>query len=111
MFLTAVNHLEIREHWQTEFDLTKPRIAIYRKTWKVHKNTVYWVNFGSRSEEGIDVPPDPVKRDHPLQHSFFVLDRKSGTREKGRGTVRSGAQITSFTAQNHTKTRLDKKTN
>ena len=32
VFFTAVNHMEIREHWQTEFDLTKPRIAIFRQT-------------------------------------------------------------------------------
>ena len=34
MFFTAVNPMNIREHWQTDFDLTKPRIAENRQSGK-----------------------------------------------------------------------------
>ena len=44
MFFTAVNPTDIREHWQTEFDMTKPRIAEHRQKCKEHRNTVYRVN-------------------------------------------------------------------
>ena len=55
VFFTAVNPMEIREHWQTEFELTKPRITVNRQKWKVHKTHCILGQFESRPEEGIDI--------------------------------------------------------
>ena len=41
MFFTAVNPVRANQHKEVDFDLTKPRIAVYKNTWKIHQNTVY----------------------------------------------------------------------
>ena len=54
MFFIAVNPMNIREHWQTDFDLTKPSIAVYRQKWNVvYQNTVYWVNLNVAQRKGL----------------------------------------------------------
>ena len=53
MFFTAVNPMDIREHWQTEFDLTKPRIAVYRQKWKAHQDTLNWVKLKVAQRKGL----------------------------------------------------------
>ncbi len=53
MFFTAVNPMNIHEHWQKEFDLTKPRIAVYRQKWKLYQNTVYWINLTVAQRKGL----------------------------------------------------------
>ena len=41
VFFTAVNPVRANQHKEVDFDLTKPRIAVYKNTWKIHQNTVY----------------------------------------------------------------------
>ena len=53
VFLTAVNPMESQDHRQTEFNLTKPRIATYEQNWKVHQDTVYWVNVKVAQRKGL----------------------------------------------------------
>ena len=36
-------YAHLRKQW--EYDVTKPRVAIYKQTWKIHQNTVYWDNL------------------------------------------------------------------
>ena len=45
VFFTAVDPLKANLHEQREFDLTKPRIAVYKQKWKVHQNAVYWIKL------------------------------------------------------------------
>ena len=43
MFFTAVNPMFVEQHKEVEHDLTKPRIAVYKKNnWKVHQKTFFW---------------------------------------------------------------------
>ena len=41
VFFTAVNPMFGDQHREVEYDLTKPRIAVYKNKWKVHQHTVY----------------------------------------------------------------------
>ena len=37
----------------TELDLTKPRLASYKQKWKVHQDTVYWVDIQLAQRKGL----------------------------------------------------------
>ena len=52
-FFTVVNPMAGDLHEQTEFDMTKPRVAIYKQTWKVHQDAVYWVNISLAQRKGL----------------------------------------------------------
>ena len=39
VFFTAVNSLSVHLHRQRDYDVTKPRIAVYEHSWKVHQCT------------------------------------------------------------------------
>ena len=43
VFFTAVNPMDKNHKDPQELDLTKPRLASYKRKWKVHQDTVYWV--------------------------------------------------------------------
>ena len=52
VFFTAVNPMN-KEH-PHELDLTKPRLASYKqKKWKVHQDTVYWVDTQLAQRKGL----------------------------------------------------------
>ena len=38
---------------QKSFDLTKPRLASYKQKWKVHQDTVYWVDIQLAQRNGL----------------------------------------------------------
>ena len=45
VFFTAVNPMHKNHQDPVELDLTKPRLASYKRKWKVHQDTVYWVDI------------------------------------------------------------------
>ena len=45
VFFTAVNPMHKNHKDPQEFHLTKPRLASYKQKWKVHQDTVYWVDM------------------------------------------------------------------
>ena len=53
VFLTAVNPLPKNYQDPVELDLTKPRLASYKQKWKVHQDTVYWVDFQFAQRKGL----------------------------------------------------------
>ena len=54
VFFTVVNPMdEWKLYWWNPIDLTKPRIAPYKNTWKRLQNTVYWCNFKLFQERGL----------------------------------------------------------
>ena len=54
VFLTAVNPMYTYQHQEeAQYDLDKPRIAMYEKTWKIHPNTVYWCNLKLVQRKGL----------------------------------------------------------
>ena len=53
VIFTAVNPMFVDQHEEVEYDLTKPRIAVYKHTWKVHQNTVYWCNLKVAQSKGL----------------------------------------------------------
>ena len=44
VFFTAVNPMHKNHQDPIEPDLTKPRLASYKQKWKMHQDTVYWVD-------------------------------------------------------------------
>ena len=53
MFFTAVNPMHKNHQDPKELDLTKPRLASYQKKWKVHQDTVYWVDIQLAQRKGL----------------------------------------------------------
>ena len=52
VFLTAVNPMNKDHRDPQELDLTKPRLASYKQKWKVHQDTVYWVDLRVAQRKG-----------------------------------------------------------
>ena len=53
VFFTAVNPMNKNHKDPQELDLTKPRLASYKQEWKVHQDTVYWVDLQLAQREGL----------------------------------------------------------
>ena len=53
VFFTAVNPMHKNHQDPIELDLTKPRLAAYKKKWKVHQDTVYWVDIQLAQRKGL----------------------------------------------------------
>ena len=53
MFFTAVNPIYIDHYRENDYDVTQPRIAVYKHNWKIHQNTVYWCNLRVAQSKGL----------------------------------------------------------
>ena len=53
VFFTAVKPLHKKHQNPEELDLTKPRLASYKQKWKVHQDTVYWVDIQLAQQQGL----------------------------------------------------------
>ena len=53
VFFTAVNPINKNHQDPKELDLTKPRLASYKQKWKVHQDTVYWVDIQLAQRKGL----------------------------------------------------------
>ena len=53
VFFAAVNPMFIGNYREQDYDLTQPRIAVYKHDWKVHQNTVYWCNLKVAQSKGL----------------------------------------------------------
>ena len=53
VFFRAVNPMHKNYQDPKEFDLTKPRLAAYKQKWKVHQDTVYWVEKQLAQRNGL----------------------------------------------------------
>ena len=53
VFFTAVNPMHKNHQDPIELDLTKPRLASYKQKWKVHQDTVYWVDMQLAQRKGL----------------------------------------------------------
>ena len=47
----------VDQHKEVECDLTNPRIAVYKKHWKIFQNTVYWCNLKVAQKKGLQFYP------------------------------------------------------
>ena len=52
VFFTAKNPMFIDHSRERDYDLTQPRIAVYKHNWKIHQNTVYWCNLRFAQSKG-----------------------------------------------------------
>ena len=53
VFFTAVNPMFVDQHKEVEYDLTKPRIAVYKNKWKVHQRAVFLCNLRVAQSRGL----------------------------------------------------------
>ena len=53
VFFTAVNPMNKNHKDLQELDLTKPRLSSYKRKWKVHQDTVYWVDKQLAHRKGL----------------------------------------------------------
>ena len=53
VLFTAVNPMDQNHQDPIEHDLTKPRLASYKQQWKVHQDTVYWVDRQLAQRKGL----------------------------------------------------------
>ena len=53
VFFTAVNPMHTHLHKQRNYDVTKPRVAVYKQNWKRHQKTVYWCNLRVAQKKGL----------------------------------------------------------
>ena len=52
MFFTAVKPIVVDQHKEVEYDVTKPRIAVYKDNWKIHPHKIYWCNLRVAESKG-----------------------------------------------------------
>ena len=64
-----------------ELDLTKPRLAAFKQRWKVHQDTVYWVDIRLAQRKGIEVLSNKIERSHPLRYTPSLLYLHSNCEE------------------------------
>ena len=65
VFFTVVNPMFVDQHKEVEYDLTKPRIAVYKNKWKVHQNAVYWCNLWVAQSKGLQFYQDTIHNTLP----------------------------------------------
>ena len=53
MFFAAVNPMFVDQHKEVEYDLTNPRIAVYKNHWKRHQNPVFWCLLMVAQKKGL----------------------------------------------------------
>ena len=53
VFFTAVNTMFIDHYREKDYEVTKPRIAVYKHKWKIHQNTVYWCHLTVGQSKGL----------------------------------------------------------
>ena len=53
VFFAAVNPMHKNHQDPTELDLTKPRLASYKREWKRHQDSVYWLNIQLAQRKGL----------------------------------------------------------
>ena len=54
VFFTAVNPMDALEDLEeVQYDLDKPRLAVYKISWKAQQNTVYWCNLKLAHKKGL----------------------------------------------------------
>ena len=53
VYFTTVNPMSVNQHEEVDYDQNKPRIAVYKNTWKFTQNTVYWCNLKVAQKKGL----------------------------------------------------------
>ena len=53
VFFTAVDPMHKNHQDPKELDRTKPRLASYKQKWKVHQDTVYWLDIQLAQRKGL----------------------------------------------------------
>ena len=100
VFFTAVNPMYASQDLEEDqYDLDKPRIAVYKNTWRIHQNTVYWCNLKLAQRKGLQFYQTRSHAFALFQHTTFDLYWESGIHEDWRGFTLQSTSITKVTAR------------
>ena len=92
VFVTTANPMKDGKRvGETPCDLTKPRIAPYKNTWKSFQNTVFWWQFEARSRERSAILPNAVTCSRSLQHTICSFHWESGMYENSGWALPEGS--------------------
>ena len=109
VFFKAVNPMSIHPRKHRDYDVTKPRIAVYKQNWK-KQNTVYWANLRVAQEKGLIFYQ--TRSDAIILHNTLPAVRIEKVVAMSSGEVlQTKKRISSLTAKSCTKTSLARRTN
>ena len=97
VFFTAVNPIDIQDPGEVQYDLDKPRIAVYKNTWRVHQNTVFWCNL-KLSQRRIAVLSNTIPHNRSFQHLTCDVYWERGIHEDWKGLNLQSIPIPEVTA-------------
>ena len=81
-----------------ELDLTKPRLASYKRKWKVHQDTVYWIDMKLAQRKGLKFCQTKVEHSHPIRNTPSLLYTESYYDGNWRNDISESVCVTSTTA-------------
>ena len=107
MFITAGNPMFIGNYREQDYDLTQPRIAVYKHNRKAHQNTAYWCNLKVAQSKGLQF--------HQTRSNAIILYNsipalcieKVVIRKSGEELYSQHVSISHFTAKSCTKAELE----
>ena len=53
MFFAVVNPVYIDDNREKDYDVRKPKSAVYKHNWKIHRNTLCWCNLKVAQSKGL----------------------------------------------------------
>ena len=81
-------------------DLEAPLLAWYKqKKWKIHHDTVYWVDVKLTQQKGFKFLSNKIERNHPLRHTPSLLYPESYYDGNWRNHVRESICVTSTSSK------------
>ena len=101
VYFTTVNPMSVNQHEEVEYDLNKPRIAVYKNTWEIHQNTVYWCNLKVAQKKGLQFYHTRSNA-ITLGNTLPAICIESGKHEVRRRIVQQDVSVSKITAKSRT---------
>ena len=94
VFSTAVNPMFIDRCRERDYDVTKPRLAVYKHNWKINQNIVYWCNLRVAQSKGLQFYQTRSNAIFLYNTQLAVCIEKVVIRKSGQDTISSDATTT-----------------
>ena len=85
--------------------MTKPRIAVYKNSWKVHQNTEHWCDLTVALSTGLQF--DQTRSNAIILYNICDVYRESGCHEVRKGIVQQNVSISYCTARSCAEAELE----
>ena len=97
---TSVDPMNKEHRDPDKIDLDAPRLASLKQKWKVHQDTVYWVDIQLAQRKGLKFYQTRVERNHPLRYTPSLLYLESICDGICRNHIPESVCVTSTTTEN-----------